>query len=482
MASRPAEEANVSKNNQGYPRVLFLTAAAFNKVTGGGVTFTNLFAGWPQDRIATVHNDTIPVSMDVCTQYYRLGVGEIHKRGLLRYLKLAQPPEGNSHCQGVAAPRSTLRAMAMAVKTVLFGNAVPDVGRLTPELEAWVAAYKPDVLYTILGTNAMMDLAKALCERFDLALVVHLMDDWPSTAYRGGLLSWFSRRRMRKSLLHLISVADVRMGICEDMADGYKRRYGAPFLVFQNAIDSKRWQAHTKQDLAIGEQAQLLYIGSILPEAQLDALADCCAAVARLRSEGMNVVLDIYSPSFYALRCRERLVVDDGIRLHDAIAEDEEVFRRLAEADILLLPVNFDSKTVRYIRYSMPTKVPAYLFSGTPILVYGSEETAQVRYARKAGWGYVVSERGQARATNAIRELASDVNLRERLSRAARAAAFNNHDASMVRTRFQAALCESVWNRARGCSAQSELVNDNQQKVRRDTSSSNVPPKENTLV
>jgi len=329
----------VPKKIMGHPRVLFLTAAAFNKVTGGGVTFTNLFAGWPQDRIATVHNDTTPVSMDVCTQYYRLGVGEIHKRGLLRYLRPKQPHVGNSYSQSVAAPRISLRSMAMAAKTVFFGNAVPDVGRLTPELEAWVAAYKPDVLYTILGTNAMMDLAKALCDRFGLALVVHLMDDWPSVAYRGGLLSWLSRRRMQKSLQHLISAADVRIGICEDMAGEYAKRYGAPFLSFQNAIDSKRWQAHTKKDLAIGKQVQLLYIGSVLPEAQLSALADCCAAVAKLRSEGMDVVLDIYSPSFHAQRYQELLVVDAGIRLHGTIAEDEEVFSRLAGADILLLPV-----------------------------------------------------------------------------------------------------------------------------------------------
>lgn len=446
--------------------MLFLTASAFNKVTGGGVTFTNLFAGWPQDRIATVHNDTTPVSMDVCTNYYRLGVGEIHKRGLLRYLKPTHPPEGNSHGQSVAAPRSIMRTMAMAAKTLLFGNAVPDAGRLTPKLEAWVTAYKPDVLYTILGTNAMMDLAKALCERLGIALVIHLMDDWPSVAYRGGLLSWFSRRRMRKSLEHLVRIADVRMGICEDMAYEYGKRYGAPFLSFQNAIDSERWETLTKRDLMIGKQVRLLYIGSILPEAQLDALIDCCAAVARLRSEGMDVELDIYSPSFYAQRYREQLVIDAGIRLHDAITEDEEVFRRLAEADILLLPVNFDSRTVRYIKYSMPTKVPAYLFSGTPILVYGSEETAQVRYARRAGWGYVISERDQACVATAIRELASNYALRKRLSHAARAAAFNNHIASTVSARFQGTLCESVQSRTSDSAVQSKLALENQLEIR----------------
>lgn len=440
--------------------MLFLTAAAFNKVTGGGVTFSNLFAGWPQDRIATVHNDTTPVSMEVCTQYYQLGVNEIHKRGLLRYLRPKLPSEGNSHCQGDRAPRITLRNVAMAAKTVFFGNAVPDVGRLTPELEAWVAAFKPDVLYTILGTNAMMDLTMALRERFGLALVVHLMDDWPSISYRGGLLSWFSRHRMQKLLQHLVSVADVRMGICEEMAGEYARRYGAPFHSFQNAVDSRRWQAYIKQNLTIGKQVRLVYIGSVLPEAQLSALTDCCAAVAMLRNEGMDIILDIYSPSSCAQRYRGLLVVDDGIRLHEAIAEDEEVFRCMADADILLLPVNFDSQAVRYLRYSMPTKVPAYLFSGTPILVYGSEETAQVKYARNAGWGYVVNERNHARAAAAIRELASNRDLRERLSRAARTAALKNHDAAVVCVRFQTTLCESVVNRMSDCFDQSMLVRE----------------------
>ena len=443
-----AEITRVQMNTNDFPRVLFLTASAFNKVTGGGVTFSNLFAGWPHERIATVHNDTVPVSTDVCSRYYKLGADEIHKQGVLRYLMPVVKDGGIDNYQSAAVRHSTLRTVARTVKKMLFGNAIPDVGQLTPELESWVAAYKPDVLYTILGTNAMMDLAKALCGRFDIPLVVHLMDDWPAVAYRGGLLSWFSRRRMRNLLRDLITVADVRIGICEDMADEYTRRYGVPFMAYQNAVDTGKWQAYTKKDLAVGKETRLLYIGSILPDAQLDALVDCCAAVASLREAGMNVVLDIYSPSFYVQPYRERLVLDEGIRLHDAIANDEEVFRRLAEADILLLPVNFDSKTVRYIKYSMPTKVPAYLFSGTPVLVYGPTETAQAKYAKNAGWGYVLSQRDQIYLAAAIRRLATDRELREQLSLAARTAVFKHHDASAVRSGFQAVLCESAWNRA----------------------------------
>ena len=57
-----------------------------------------------------------------------------------------------------------------------------------------------------------------------------------------------------------------------------------------------------------------------------------------------------------------------AIRLDDVMADDAVYFRTLAAADILSLPVNFDARSIRYIRLSMPTKIPSYLLIGTPVL------------------------------------------------------------------------------------------------------------------
>lgn len=430
---------------EGYPRVLFLTSSAFNRFTGGGVTFSNLFAGWPQERVATVHNDTVPASTDVCSRYFLLTRAEVHKWGPFRYLERTMGPVAVEAGGGKARASVISRALR-AAKSILFGNALPDVGQLTPRLEEWVAEFKPQVLYTILGTNAMMDLAEALRRRFGLALVVHIMDDWPAVAYRGGLFSWMARRRMERSLRHLVAVAKARMCIGDEMAREYEDRYGAPFLPFQNPVDTDKWRYLMKADVSIRGTVKLLYVGSVLPDAQLASLADCCQAVKALRQEGMDVVFDIYSPTFQTDPVRDRLAIDPAIRLHDAITEDEAVFRKLGMADILFLPVNFDESTVRYIRLSMPTKVPAYLCSGTPILVYAPPDIAQVRYARTAGWGYIVSERGVQHLMSGIRKLATDADRRERLSYSARQTAAKNHDVHSVRERFQAALRESLIN------------------------------------
>src|ERR1700760_2829997 len=70
-----------------FPRVLFVTPLAFNDFTGGGVTFSNLFRGWPKDRLFTVHADALPVSTDTCVNYFVLGSEELPLAGPLQALR-----------------------------------------------------------------------------------------------------------------------------------------------------------------------------------------------------------------------------------------------------------------------------------------------------------------------------------------------------------------------------------------------------------
>jgi hypothetical protein len=88
----------------------------------------------------------------------------------------------------------------------------------------------------------------------------------------------------------------------------------------------------------------------------------------------------------------------------------------------------------------MPTKVPAYLTIGTPILVYGPAEVAQVAYATKAGWGMPVTVREINVLKQAFKRLATDTQLRQGLSVRARQMAALHHDACVVREQFQASL------------------------------------------
>jgi len=432
------------------PRILLLTPEAFNKVTGAGITFSNLFAGWPKDRIAMIHRDVVLATEDICARYYRLTDKEVYWWGCLRYISILNQNRLSQKYSIVGQQGGWLIPTLKWIKTLIFGDGVPEQTRLTSELETWIKEFSPTVLYTIMGSNAMMELAESLRVRFRLPLVIHIMDDWVSVLYRDGLLSAWQRKKKERLFQHLTKVATARFVICDEMAEAYRLRYGQIFQSFQNTIDMDTWQHFRKNPVVVGSSVRIAYIGSIFPNAQLKSLSDICNAVQELHDEHCPISLEIYSPRHLAEQYREQLVIGTAISLYDTISDDISFFSTLQAVDILVLPVNFDRDTIEFIRYSMPTKVPAYLAVGTPILAYGPAEVAQIAYAIKSGWAMTVTVPDIELLKQAFRTLATDMTVRERISRCARVAAAGKHDAKYVRLGFQSALAlASVHSNAR---------------------------------
>jgi hypothetical protein len=231
------------------------------------------------------------------------------------------------------------------------------------------------------------------------------------------------------------------------MASAYGTRYGASFEPFQNTIAVGSRSPEARRDLRTGQRPKLLYVGSIFENAQLASLIDCACAVGVLAERGFPAELTIASPTRHGDRFRHLLEINPAVRVEGPLVDDEVFFRRIREADLLLLPVGFDSATVEFIRYSMPTKVPAYLVSGTPILAYGPAGVAQIDYARREGWALVVDREGVEPLADAMQMSLADVDLRQQLVRHALDTAMQNHDATVVRQRFQSRLRDAVHAR-----------------------------------
>ncbi len=450
MLNLKFQDLSLSRNNNYSPRLLLLTSESFNRVTGGGITLSNLFAGWPIDKIATIHSDFVPAAKDVCNHYYNLTDNEIHRWGFLKYVLPKKRSKSLQLYSRQFKGRRWVECSFKFIKTLIFGDGIPEQVHLTSELCAWINAFQPTVLYTTLGSNAMMELAELLRARFRLPLAIHIMDDWVSVLYRGGLLSPWQRKKKERLFWHMTEVATTRFAICDEMAETYCQRYGQIFQSFQNAIDVDAWQQFRKNPVVVGSSVRIAYIGSIFPNAQLNSLRDICNAVQELHDEHCPISLEIYSPRHLAEQYREQLVIGTAISLYDTISDDISFFSTLQAVDILVLPVNFDRDTIEFIRYSMPTKVPAYLAVGTPILAYGPAEVAQIAYAIKSGWAMTVTVPDIELLKQAFRTLATDMTVRERISRCARVAAAGKHDAKYVRLGFQSALAlASVHSNAR---------------------------------
>lgn len=430
------------------PRILVVTSNNFNQVSGGGITLTNLFRGWPADRIANLHEDHTQEDQSVCQNFYPLSQEEIVWAWPFSLVRswgevLAKDPggreSGGSGTTALSVDRGEDEPGWRGWVRGLTGDGIPRSVRITDRLAAWLAAFRPEIIYSFLGSMAQIRLTRELSRRYRKPVVVHIMDDWPAVIYRRGPLALVLRRLVQKEFAEILRGASLRLGICEDMCEEYRLRYGYPFQPFHNALDMERWLPYAKQNWKAGSPFIIRYVGSIVPDGQRDGLRDVCDAVAGLRVCGAAIELWVHAPREQVAYLGAGSLSREGFRLADPPGPDI-VARVLSGADLLVLPFNFDARSSRYIRLSMPTKVPAYLVSGAPVLIYGPPGIATVRYAARDGWGHVVSHPGVATLKRELAWLMVNEAERERLGRRGQELARQNHDAASVRPAFWEAL------------------------------------------
>jgi len=430
------------------PRILVVTSNNFNLATGGGITLTNLFRGWPVDRIANVHEDHTPEDRSVCQNFYRLSDEEIQWswpfswaqswRRNARSSFVGEASTGNG-TGALSAPGMRGGPLGVRISRRIMGDGMPRTVRISTRLRHWLDAFKPEILYGFLGSMAQIRLMQGLAQTLEVPMAIHIMDNWPAVLYRRGLLGPLLRPIVQKEFQALLRGASLRLGICEDMCQEYQRRHGYPFLPFHNALDIEEWLSGARRSWTAGSPFIVRYVGSIVADGQRESLREVCEAISLLRSRGVPVEMWIHAPREQTAYLQASGVSWQGLHVKDSPPAGA-VMRLLADADLLVLPFNFDARSAEYIRLSMPTKVPAYMVSGTPVLVYGPSGIATTKYAERDGWGYVVSRRSKTALQEALRDLIADQATRERLGQRAQELARQRHDATKVRSRFWQAL------------------------------------------
>ena len=94
----------------------------------------------------------------------------------------------------------------------------------------------------------------------------------------------------------------------------------------------------------------------------------------------------------------------------------------------------------------MPTKVPEYMASGTPILVFAHKTTALYKYAKETEWAYTVSDNNINSIAEAIERIYKDELLRKTLNKKAINIVKTNHDANIIRKKFKETLLIGIEN------------------------------------
>ncbi|MFW5883765.1 MAG: hypothetical protein ACOCVG_05295, partial [Verrucomicrobiota bacterium] len=245
--------------------------------------------------------------------------------------------------------------------------------------------------------------------------------------------------RIDAELKQLLMKSSLNVGISEEMCVAYFNRYNQDFICFHNAIDSRQWLRVHKDYSIQGKPFEVAYIGSASYDKELQSLIDIRDAIIQLSTEGHNIRFSIYSNHHWKRNIETYLAHKDICR-YGGLLDPQELVTTLTEASLLVLPINFDERSKRYVGLSMQTKVPEYMASGTATLVYAPYANPNARYAREIEWAAVVTQRDLPTLEAAISRLYTEAALRQNLGIRARLLAQENHDIKVVGERLRVAL------------------------------------------
>ena len=247
----------------------------FNDFSGGGITLTNLFKGWPKKNIAVAFfaHGLSNVTTDVCAIYYQLGRDE-HKWIFPFNLIQKKFDSGLKTFEESTILSSTHSEKGFRYKLVnnYFYPFLNWIGILhfaskvsiSDRLRNWLIEFNPEVLYLQVSTREEIRFANELISFQNWPTIIHIMDDWPSTISNKGPFKKFWARTIDRELKSLFNRVDLRLSISDAMAREYLKRYGQTFLPFHNPIDTDVWLLHSKRDYSLNsEYVKVLYSGRI---------------------------------------------------------------------------------------------------------------------------------------------------------------------------------------------------------------------------
>lgn len=425
---------------------ILIISETFKSNTGGGITLTNLFKGYPKDCLANAIDarETIKISSNlVCDNFYSLGSAEkkvippfsfLQKKSYSgRYFYTNKKKQTHHKSEG-----RSLREISISY----FFRFLHFIGiyhvlyryEISNNLGKWINDFKPDYIYTQLSNRELIIFSEKLIKLTGASLAIHIMDDWPSTISKNSLLKRFWHRKIDLEFKNLIDKADVLMSISEGMSLEYKKRYKKDFIPFHNPIEINQWIPYSKKSIVVDSQNIIVLYAGRIGRGTSESLLDLANAIEELKNEGKSITLKIQTTSVNS-PIQAKLNKFSCVKFNPEV-EYTELPKIFSAADILVMPIDFSQEGIEFLKYSMPTKASEYMISGTPILLYCNKEVSLYNDAVKYGWATTVTEKDLKKIKEKIMEILENENLRLKITRCAISHAKNNFDSNTVRNSF----------------------------------------------
>lgn len=335
----------------GTGRVLVVGDFPIGFANGIGETLANLFAAEPDEAIVQCHPS--------------------HR----------QPLDGQARGTAVeltvpGPPRGLPQALTLLYQPVLKWRQAAAERALYETAADLVRSHRIQTVFTYPVTPWILFAVLRLRRTFpDLRFVFYVMDDWEGFHTCFGLP--FTAKR-RAALAEIVTAADARFACSHLMKEDYQRRFKTEWEVLHKGVDVSAMPAVPQRS----QWSNILYTGA-MNMFRFDAVLAFAEGLRLYReASGRDVTLTLLGPTpdrDYAAGLAPYSFIRTEPWVDNAACQ-----RRMAQADLLYLPLSFAPKLERVANLAMPTKFSEYLASGRPSIFHVPKASEVYNLANRA--------------------------------------------------------------------------------------------------
>lgn len=407
-------------------KVLLISHNPISTYNNMGKTFSMLFAEFPKEELCQLYIYPSVPDLDMCSSYYRITDKDVLNS--IRHFSKAYgtriTPQMDQHAQyELDADKHSYRnpKNKKAIRVLLRGMMWKCGNWYTQNLKEWMQEERPTHIFIAPGTGLFLyDIAQKLSQEYDLPIITYICDDDYFVEPGTGLFEKIKFHQLRRKIDMLMRKSRYLIAISEEAQETYTRQWDLPSMTVMTGSNyaAPLVQRRTEQP------KKFIYMGNIRCNRYL-SLAAIGAVLDQLnKTKGWDCHLDIYTSE------EEETIIQslqkcDTIRLCGYVS-GEQYEQALQSADVLIHTEAFDAESIDRVKSSISTKIADLMASGIPVLAYGPEAVASIRYLKREAAAMVVTHEQALQME--IERMILDPEVRSRIVENACAAAKRNHD------------------------------------------------------
>lgn len=384
-------------------KILIVGAYSFEGSSATSITLNNMLGFIEHDRIAFIFTKETASSSQysyktVCPKYF----SKISNNSVIQNLSKERSLVAGS--MGTIENRSIKKTILNSLHTIGSSYRMLLPYDYTDEVDNFIAEFRPDYIYSLLGNVAIINLCIKISSRFNIPIIPHFMDDWIHTMYRNNVTLSIAKHILKSSLTDMFKRVHFGFTISEKMAKEYRNHFNVAFFPFMNCINADK--ASATPTMSAGKKIQILYSGGLHLNRIL-SMSFFCKLLSQISS--LEFELNIYTSSDNWNKYGAQLTAFPFVRYRGFISQNEMLIQQ-KKADVLLHIESFDCKIKNYTRLSISTKIPEYLSAKKLIIAIGPSDIASIEYLANNQAALILSDLNHDEATIKLSEILNDQN------------------------------------------------------------------------